>query len=58
MIHTMAIIMNNIHYINIYYKLKYGIFIDSSITVTCYLKNIQLIKMGFARVNSDDYLHI
>ena len=33
-IDTMVIIMYNIHYINIYYKLKFGLFLDSSLTAT------------------------
>ena len=32
MIHTMVIIMNKINYINIYTKLKNGLFLDSLLT--------------------------
>ena len=32
----MGIIMNKSHYICIYERVKYGLFIDSFINVTCY----------------------
>ena len=34
MIHTMVIRMYKIHYINIKYKLKYGLFLDTLLTAT------------------------
>ena len=57
-IHNMVIIMYKIHHINIYYKLKYGLFLDNSLTAMRYYYFIGLIKLRFVHVNSDDHLHI
>ena len=35
---TMLILMNELHYISYYERLKYGIFIDSSLTAMWYQK--------------------
>ena len=50
--------MNNIHYIYKYDKLKYGLFLDSYIIATIIKHLKQWLKTRFARENSDILLHI
>ena len=50
----MVIIMNKLHYIYKYNKMKYELFIDSSLTATSYWSFYKFYKTRFAR----EYLEV